>query len=93
MEREQVKEIAKAAGFTLKEQLNGDMDLDPYVYSFIENLFENSEELILLRNLHHMVRGVNRFNGVDNKKTKEYFESMYCAMHCVNDFYHKNEDF
>lgn len=93
MEREQVKEIARKAGFTLREQLNGDMDLDPYVYSFVENLFEKSEELILLRNLHYDVRGVARYNGVDKEKATEYYKSMTCSMHCVNDFNHRNEDF
>ncbi|MGP4715325.1 hypothetical protein ACTXGL_01620 [Psychrobacter sp. T6-6] len=33
----QIKEIALANGFKLKEQPSGEMDLNPYVYSAIRN--------------------------------------------------------
>ena len=35
MTNDQIKEIALANGFKLKEQPNGEMDLNPYVYSTI----------------------------------------------------------
>ena len=34
MTNEQIREIALANGFKLKEQPNGEMDLNPYVYEF-----------------------------------------------------------
>ncbi len=34
--KEQVKDIALRSGFKLKEQPNGEMDLNPYVYEFAE---------------------------------------------------------
>lgn len=34
MINDQIKEIALANGFKLKEQLDGSMDLNPYVYEF-----------------------------------------------------------
>lgn len=34
MTNDQIKEIALANGFKLKEQPNGEMDLNPYVYDF-----------------------------------------------------------
>lgn len=38
MTNEQIKEIALANGFKLKEQPNGEMDLNPYVYEFARQL-------------------------------------------------------
>lgn len=39
MTNEQIKDIALANGFKLKEQPNGEMDLNPYVYDFARALF------------------------------------------------------
>lgn len=39
MTNDQIKEIALANGFKLKEQPNGKMDLNPYVYDFARALF------------------------------------------------------
>ena len=39
MTNDQIKEIALANGFKLKEQPNGEMDLNPYVYEFARALF------------------------------------------------------
>lgn len=38
MENQTIKELALANGFKLKEQLNGEMDLNPYVYDFAKAL-------------------------------------------------------
>ena len=38
MTNEQIKDIALANGFKLKEQPNGEMDLNPYVYEFARAL-------------------------------------------------------
>ncbi len=39
MTNDQIKEIALANGFKLKEQPSGEMDLNPYVYDFVKALF------------------------------------------------------
>lgn len=41
MTNEQIKEIALASGFKLKEQPDGDMDLNPYVYDFARALISS----------------------------------------------------
>ena len=38
MTNDQIKEIALANGFKLKEQSSGEMDLNPYVYEFARAL-------------------------------------------------------
>ena len=45
MTNEQIKEIALANGFKLKEQPNGEMDLNPYVYDFARALINEHEHL------------------------------------------------
>jgi len=40
MEQEQIKELALASGFKLKEQEDGSMDLNGYVYTFANALIE-----------------------------------------------------
>ena len=39
--KEQIKELALRCGFKLKEQPNGKMDLNPYVYDFAQTLLDN----------------------------------------------------
>lgn len=38
MNKEQIKQLALANGFKLKEQANGTLDLNPYVYEFTKAL-------------------------------------------------------
>lgn len=38
MNNERIKDIALANGFKLKEQPNGEIDLNPYVYEFAKKL-------------------------------------------------------
>lgn len=38
MTNDQIKELALANGFKLKEQPDGNMDLNPYVYEFAQKL-------------------------------------------------------
>ena len=45
--KEEIKKLALANGFKLKEQKNGEMDLNPYVYKFAAALIENREEQII----------------------------------------------
>lgn len=40
LNKETIKEIELANGFKLKEQANGEMDLNPYVYSTINKAIE-----------------------------------------------------
>ena len=44
MENSQIKEIALANGFSLKEQLGGHMDLNPYVYEFAQAIKKEALE-------------------------------------------------
>ncbi|QFP93532.1 hypothetical protein [Edwardsiella phage vB_EtaM_ET-ABTNL-9] len=36
MDKERIKKMALGSGFKLKEQPNGEMDLNPYVYEFVD---------------------------------------------------------
>ena len=40
--KEQIKELALRTGFKLKEQPDGSMDLNPYVYEFAHALIEQT---------------------------------------------------
>lgn len=53
MTNEQIKEIALANGFKLKEQPNGEMDLNPYVYDFARALMVGSLQNIKASVTHH----------------------------------------
>lgn len=41
MNNERIKKMALGSGFKLKEQPNGDMDLNPYVYDFARALLDS----------------------------------------------------
>lgn len=42
-DKEYIKELALASGFKLKEQGNGRMDLNPYVYEFAQRLLAQAK--------------------------------------------------
>ena len=46
MTNDQIKELAIAYGFKLKEQPNGEMDLNPYVYEFARALILSRDETL-----------------------------------------------
>lgn len=46
MKNEQIKELALANGFKLKEQPNGAMDLNPYVYEFAAALLKTQDHYV-----------------------------------------------
>ena len=48
--KDQVKNIALKAGFKLKEQPSGKMDLNPYVYHFAEQLIREVAYDLALEN-------------------------------------------
>ena len=40
--KQYIKEVALECGFKLKEQPNGDLDLNPYVYTFADKLIKQT---------------------------------------------------
>lgn len=44
MDKQKIKELALASGFKLKEQPNGEMDLNSYVYDFVAAIEVQLEE-------------------------------------------------
>lgn len=61
MNNNKIKEIALANGFKLKEQLNGEIDLNPYVYQFSRELLKVQHERIgvALQNLSNEIDNTN----------------------------------
>ncbi len=61
MNNERIKEIALANSFKLKEQPNGEMDLNPYVYVFSRELLKVQHERIRvsLQNLSNEIDNTN----------------------------------
>ncbi len=46
MNKQQVKELALANGFKLKQQPSGEMDLNPYVYEFVDAFLAKANERV-----------------------------------------------
>ena len=46
MTNDQIKEIALANGFKLKERPSGEMDLNPYVYEFAKALLRHQNRIL-----------------------------------------------
>jgi len=46
MTRDEIKDLAIASGFTLREQPDGRMDLNSYVYDFAYRLLSKQYEVI-----------------------------------------------
>ena len=46
MNKQQIKDLALSNGFKLKQQPNGKMDLNPYVYDFAEALLAKANERV-----------------------------------------------
>ncbi|QDP61513.1 MAG: hypothetical protein Unbinned8596contig1000_26 [Prokaryotic dsDNA virus sp.] len=46
MNKQQIKDLALSNGFKLKQQPNGKMDLNPYVYDFAEALLAKANESV-----------------------------------------------
>lgn len=47
MNKQYIKEVALDCGFKLKEQPNGDLDLNPYVYTFADKLIKQTHISLL----------------------------------------------
>ncbi len=47
MNKQYIKEVALECGFKLKEQPDGSMDLNPYVYTFADKLIKQTHIILL----------------------------------------------
>ena len=47
MNKQYIKELALECGFKLKEQPNGDLDVNPYVYTFADKLIKQTHISLL----------------------------------------------
>ena len=47
MNKQYIKEVALECGFKLKEQPNGELDLNPYVYIFADKLIKQTNVSLL----------------------------------------------
>ena len=45
--KQYIKDVALECGFKLKEQPNGDLDLNPYVYTFADKLIKQTHIRLL----------------------------------------------
>ena len=76
MNKQQVKELALSNGFKLKQQPSGEMDLNPYVYKFAEDLLAKANE---------RVRELEQENSVamsDNEKLAHKILPEHIARRC-----------
>ena len=47
MNKQYIKDVALECGFKLKEQPNGELDLNPYVYTFADKLIKQTHITLL----------------------------------------------
>ena len=47
MNKQYIKEVALECGFKLREQPNGELDLNPYVYTFADKLIKQTHISLL----------------------------------------------
>ena len=58
MNKQDVKKLALECGFKLKEQPDGSMDLNPYVYTFADKLIKQTH-ISLLGDFKDMLADIN----------------------------------
>ena len=56
--KQYIKDVALECGFKLKEQPNGDLDLNPYVYTFADKLIKQTH-IRLLGDFKDMLADIN----------------------------------
>ena len=56
--KQYIKEVALECGFKLKEQPNGELDLNPYVYTFADKLIKQTH-ISLLGDFKDMLADIN----------------------------------
>ena len=47
MNKQYIKDVALECGFNLKEQPNGELDFNPYVYTFADKLIKQTHNSLL----------------------------------------------
>ena len=58
MNKQYIKEVALECGFKLREQPNGELDLNPYVYTFSDKLIKQTH-ISLLGDFKDMLADIN----------------------------------
>ena len=58
MNKQYIKDVALECGFKLKEQPNGELDLNPYVYTFADKLIKQTH-ISLLGDFKDMLADIN----------------------------------
>lgn len=58
MSKQYIKDVALECGFKLKEQPNGGLDLNPYVYTFADKLIKQTH-ISLLGDFKDMLADIN----------------------------------
>ena len=58
IEKSRIKAMALSSGFKLKEQPNGELDLNPYVYAFADKLIKQTH-ISLLGDFKDMLADIN----------------------------------
>ena len=58
MNKQYIKDVALEYGFKLKEQPNGELDLNPYVYTFADKLIKQTH-ISLLGDFKDMLADIN----------------------------------
>ena len=58
MNKQYIKDVALEYGFKLKEQPNGELDLNPYVYTFADKLIKQTH-ISLLGDFKDMLAEIN----------------------------------
>ena len=58
MNKQYIKDVALECGFKLKEQPDGSMDLNPYVYTFADKLIKQTH-ISLLGDFKDMLADIN----------------------------------
>ena len=58
MNKQCIKDVALECGFKLKEQPNGELDLNPYVYTFADKLIKQTH-ISLLGDFKDMLADIN----------------------------------
>jgi len=73
MNKETIKQLALSNGFKLKEQPDGALELNPYVYEFAEKLLEQKQTEI--NNMKDAMLEINRYW---NRDCNEQAMTDYC---------------
>lgn len=79
MNKSEIKSLALQLGFRLKRQVNGDMDLNPYVYKFAAALLASKQEVEIKRmwiDQPSTLQDYHKLNGTNVLAYHEYGNTM-----------------